>query len=586
MKINNHIKISILFFVFCSPVFFSCHDFFQPPMPEKPAEGTGYLSLSIGGVLLGRTILPIKENNVFAGYGLKFIPIDNKGDPVTEYWNKDTTSGTISLHAGTYDVQVTAYMDDDYTKPAAEENDNITITPGENTSKTLMLKAIIKDGEGTFSWKITYPNGVTTAGMTITRFTEDGEKLFGESIVLTSNEEGTKKLPAGYYRVVIKLAKGEKTAELREILHIYPNMDSRFEYGFTDSHFTGAIFVTSGADAGNGSLRWAIGEAQKKPNSTIIIDSSVKTITLTSQLEIIKDTETFTNLTIEGNGVIITRSTAVDNSLIKVSNQCDTFFELTIRRVHFKGGKAPYGGAISNYIQEKGFLTLESCIFSENQAEIYGGAIDNNGQMEIKGCTFYGNSANNKGGAIYNQYSGLDLTGNLFYGNTAPNPPVVFVYATANSNGYNVIDVEYGNNNWGWTLHSSDKYAGPPNHPIVMQKTFKPISGKEAIGIINSLPDNYSAVDFYGYPITESAAAGAVQEPETGSVCIVTFDSMGGSSIGVSVVAVKSGDTIEEPNEPVWPGNKFIGWYESNEYQGNPWVFDKNQAPNAITFTL
>jgi len=513
MKTNNHIKAGVLFFMFCSLFFFSCSDIFQPPKPEKPAEGTGYLSLSIDGVQTGRTILPIKENNVFAGYALKFTPADNKIEPFTKYWNKDTTSGTIPLYAGTYDLKVTAYMNEDYTNSAAEGNASIEITAGGNTGKTLTLKAIIEDGAGTFSWNIDYPDVTpNTASMTITPLNDGGTKeqtlyfiggvpLYGAVHSITLN--------AGYYRVVIKLSRIkdgiEETAELREILHVYRNRESHLDHLFEDSRFTGALFVTNGDNGGDGSLRWAIEKAIDREGGTIIIDRGVDAITLTESLTINYFDDVFINITIEGNGVTITQSSMEDH-LLRVFSTTPYVSRITIRRVHFKGGKAVNnrendGGAIFN---RAATLILESCIFSENQAQ-NGGAIYNNGNMEIKGCTFYGNSAAYKGGAIYNDYWPLFLIGNLFSINTAPDHSVINNDgALVVSCGCNVVDVPIAQS--GLSIPTD-----PPFDTYIPDLDLIDFFPDENAYVIDFTDDRYPTADFYGYPIQATAAAGAVQ---------------------------------------------------------------------------
>jgi hypothetical protein len=75
--------------------------------------------------------------------------------------------------------------------------------------------------------------------------------------------------------------------------------------------------------------------------------------------------------------------------------------------------------------------------------------MNSSGNLTVSGCTFYNNkcsAASNRGGAIYFSGSGktLTLTGNLFYGNTAINAPVVSMSNGTTSSTYNVVDVAYG----------------------------------------------------------------------------------------------------------------------------------------------
>jgi hypothetical protein len=581
MKTYNHIKTGVLFSVLLSLFCFSCNNFFQPPKPEKATAGKGSVALSIGGVQVGRTILPKTTADDFKSYRLVFTSVG--GVEITVDVTSANLTQPILLDAGKYSLTVTAYMESDCNKPAAYASLDINIIFNTTTTIPVTLKANIdEEGTGTFSWDITYPDDVTTASMTITRFTEDGEEVVYDVFALKKSIE----LDAGYYRVVIKLSKsgGEETAELREILHIYPNMESGvFNPAITNSHFTRAIYVTNEDDSGTGSLRWAIEQAKLRANSTIIIDSSVKTITLSSSLEIptTYSPDSPISLTIEGNGVTITQNSPTGFYLLFVGEA----HIITIRRVHFKGGKSfgfeGSGGAISSGAT----LTLESCIFSENQAVWCGGALNNFGTMDIKGCTFYGNSVvsdgwGGNGGAIINNYgSSLSLTGNLFYGNTAPSYPVI---NDGISGGYNVVDVQLGDTSdqSGWTSGTGDQYIPGPT---VMPKTFKPISGTGATNVFpDALPADYPTIDFYGNPITlatAGAAAGAVQEEA--DACIVTFDTSY-PRIKISPVAVEQGETIEKPGDPERYDNEFLGWYT----EGRKWNFGTDKAPNVPALTL
>jgi hypothetical protein len=584
MKTYNHIKIGVLISVLFSLFCFSCNNFFQPSKPEKSTEGKGYVSLSIGGVQVGRTILPQATATDFQVYKLVFVN-SHTNEELSLTRTNDNLAVSIPLNAGTYHLTVTAYRDSAPNKPAAEGyREGIKISPNMETLIQLPLKVIIEEeGEGTFRWNITYAEGITVekAEMIITRFTKDGEVPAYNNNTIA--QQSSIELDAGYYRVVIKLSKpgGKETAELREILHIYPNMESVFNPVITSSHFTSLIYVTNGLDSGDGSLRWAIEQAIERENSTIIIDSSVKTITLTSTLQIApSDPDSPISLTIEGNGVTITQDSPSEFRLLFVSEA----HIITIRRVHFKGGKSLSDGA-GGAIYNKAILTLESCIFSENQVDVSGGAINNCGTMVINGCTFYGNSAANSyggsyGGAIYNYESSLSLTGNLFYGNTASSYTVVY---NGTSGGYNVVDVPLGeeSNQSGWTSGTDDQYIPGPT---VMQKTFKPFTGSKAVGVLTNLPADYPTIDFYGYPITPDAAAGAVQEIET-NICTVTFDT-GDTGINIGFVVVEQGEKIEKTDDSVWSGYTFEGWYENQTYEGNPWNFDSDTTPYKSTFTL
>ena len=356
-------------------------------------------------------------------------------------------SSMISLSAGVWNLTAIAYMDIARTKPAARGTLNgITITNGGTTNQNLELRAIIEEGtSGSFIWNINYPTDVTIASVSITPLditTGTDEQILyfvgGTPIVNRNNLSSPLSLKTGYYHVLFSLSNGAHDTGREEYLHIYQNMESVFQYTFTQDHFS-VNTVTSGADSGPGTLRHAI--TNSAANSTIYIDSSVKTINLTSRLTINK------NLTIKGNGVTITRSaswTTISSSsqLLYISSGT-----VNISRIHFKDGRAAYGAAIYKI---GGTLTLESCIFSGNQAfdrNASGGAISNNGVLNIRGCTFYKNSAvrdwlysnpSAYGGAIYSSGSTLSMIGNLFSGNSASTGYPVLMNSSTYSGNYNV----------------------------------------------------------------------------------------------------------------------------------------------------
>jgi len=440
MKKNIRAVYASLFTAFCVCFILACQNPFEPPASQL-SEGEGTFTLEIGSANTGRTILPATVQTNFASYTLVFSSPGRSN--VSENRTNATLANPVTLSAATWNLTVTAYMDSVRTKPAAQGSlEGIVINAGASVSRDLELKPIIENGAtGTFSWNITYPTDVTVASMKITPLDASGtpeQTLYfigGTPLANKNNSSSPLSLKTGYYQVVFSLSNGQHNTGREEYLHVYKNLDSRFEYTFSQDHFT-VCSVTNGTDSGPGSLRHAITNAT--PNSTILVESGVGTILLKSQLSINK------NLTIAGNGVSITKDpswTTIDSSsgLMYISGSSTT---VTISRTHFKDGRASTGSAI--YISSAS-VNLESCIFSGNQSNILGIVYSSSGNMSVKGCTFYGNStAGTYGGAIYGGNS-LILTGNLFYGNTAASGyHIVRPNGTVTSNGYNVVDVPLG----------------------------------------------------------------------------------------------------------------------------------------------
>jgi hypothetical protein len=286
-----------------------------------------------------------------------------------------------------------------------------------------------------------------------------------------------------------------------------------------------AVFVMAVTDftdgTGLGTLRYALTNAVS--GDTVMFNNVTPgtTITLGTPLDAVSK-----NLTIEGNGVILTCastwSATTSSQLLRISSTA----AVTIRRIHFKGGSATnYGGAVRG----QGTLTLESCIFSANEsAGSGGGAVTSSGNLTIRGCTFYNNTGTgtNAAGAVYysstsNSYT-LTLEGNLFYGNTSEANYPVLRKSNANSilaASYNVVDADFMAspglstvNTCGWSAETGDKTLttlGITGAPFDTT-TFVPVSGLGSV--ISSAPTNFPATDFNGATRTFPGAPGAVKQ--------------------------------------------------------------------------
>lgn len=527
----------LLFLVGCSNVLDSQKE-------QKTAGGEGFFILNIGEANTGKTIQPTTVLNDFAGFTLIFSTSSNE-DVIVERTNSNLNQ-IIRLPVATWDLTVTAYMDTEKTEPAAQGSlAGIEISEGSTTNASLKLRPIIETGAtGMFRWNIEYPADVTIANITITPLAENSETVEqilyftgGNPAVNKDNSSSPLVLDTGYYSVVLSLSIGERSTGREEYLHIYQNMESFFEYIFTYDHF--AIYsVTNDTDNGPGTLRYAITNAAA--NSTIYIESGVGTIQLENSIEISK------NLTIQGNGVVLTRSTnwsTVDDTsqflFISSSNAV-----VNISRIHFKDGKATAQGAA---IRNHGVLILESCIFNNNQTTSTnaqsGGAIYSNYNLNVKGCTFYSNSAY-QGGAIFINNGSLNLTGNVFNTNTATNAgPVVYRRSgTVTSDGFNVVNTALGTNNnqSGWIGKSTDiNIINLPFSPM----TFQLHSASRAVHVIATLPSGYPTADFYGTPISNGASVGAVQGVFSGSgyYVDVTVNNLERGTVTISAIRNQDG---------------------------------------------
>ena len=342
--------------------------------------------------------------------------------------------------------------------------------------------------------------------------------------------------------------------------------------------FSGIITVTAftdGSAATAGTLRYALTNVQDGDTIRFTgVTAGTTTIELVSALPTVSK-----NVTIEGNGVTLTRSaawTTVDGSsqLLYIYNSSSDI-TVSISRVHFKNGRATTNGAAVYNNNET--VNLESCIFSGNQStgsSAYGGAIYTYGTMNVKGCTFYNNSAAYLGGAIFNNRGALTLTGNLFYGNTASNGGQV-VYnnsGTVTSNGYNASQTGFGvaSTTGDTTINSL------PFTPV----SFKLLNGSEAANVITTLPAAYPAADFYGAAISGGAAAGAVQTAVSGYYLElgVNSDTRG----AISAAPAPDADGIVPAGTVTVTASPAVGHFLAY------WLVDgfKNTSPGPLALTI
>ena len=275
-SINNKIAhCSLLIFnyllLFSFLILFGCWNPLSPSQQQIP-PGLGAFSLSIDGA---RTILPNTTITSFQVYTLEFTG--------TEILSIDRTNANLStpinLQVGTYNLTVTAYMDTEKTKPAAVGSlTDIVITAGQVTNRTIPLTAFgMTAGKGAFSWNIDFPDGLSEVNMKITpidRLTGTSEQtLHFKGGSLQVKKIDSVELNSGMYRVFFTLIKNENTQTVfwRDVVHVYQNMTSVFNYTFTEAHFNNirytVTFVYNDGTTGDSPLDCFHGEIVSVPAS-------------------------------------------------------------------------------------------------------------------------------------------------------------------------------------------------------------------------------------------------------------------------------------------------------------------------------
>ena len=177
------------------------------------------------------------------------------------------------------------------------------------------------------------------------------------------------------------------------------------------SHVPADYVVTTTSDAGPGSLRQAILDANAAAGARVITFGipaddpgcsapGVCTVTLASMLPAITNTA---GVTIDGGPQTITVSGNNQTRVMWVNAGAS----LALWNLTISGGRAVFinGVALSNTgggVLNQGTLTVTGVTFSGNHASASGGAIYNMGTLTVEGGTFAGNSAS-VGAAIGNQ---------------------------------------------------------------------------------------------------------------------------------------------------------------------------------------
>ena len=129
------------------------------------------------------------------------------------------------------------------------------------------------------------------------------------------------------------------------------------------------------------------------------------------------------------------------------------------------------------------------------------------------------------------------------------NAPNWFLYAGGSYPSLNPDDVFEYNKTYGFTVHivADEGYA-------LTDGTTYTVNGREASKIGGELPSwAFVKLDF----TTPS-------EPIPITYYTASFDSHDGSEVAPQVIA--EGGTVNRPEDPVWDGHVFLGWYTSSEY--------------------
>lgn len=205
------------------------------------------------------------------------------------------------------------------------------------------------------------------------------------------------------------------------------------DYAYNINRSPNTYYVVNNADSGEGSLRWALEQAnqdlgldyiefQLEDGSTIDIDSSSLYIT-----DSVIINSSSLNITIDGSSLgeslfVVNDGDAANQIYVEINN-------LNIHGASAAGVENALGGAIQNHEA----LNLNGVIIQNSEAQ-RGGAIwnDVDAKLVIESSKFIGNSAL-EGGAIYNHGGEVYINDSYFSGNTALNGAAISSVNTGTS---------------------------------------------------------------------------------------------------------------------------------------------------------
>lgn len=229
------------------------------PDPEgwgsfTPSPGMGGLSISFGGNSNARTVVPDDTYGVmtlYKAFRLDFTPTSGGDGNRTIYMDvHDEYNGTnayLQLPGGTYSLAVTAFLTarPDTTNPTG--TGNLPSNPALHGSATGIIVSSTNTTPTPVTVTLTPSMTSGQSGKLITKFssiitgaTVEMEKrttLAGTPTPITIDDttwDVDEDLDAGQYYVIFSITKASITKRIMDVVHIYDNMTSTWEYNFVN----------------------------------------------------------------------------------------------------------------------------------------------------------------------------------------------------------------------------------------------------------------------------------------------------------------------------------------------------------------
>jgi hypothetical protein len=219
-------------------------------MLEPLVSKNGIVRVQFGAPETARTIMPATPDR-FSKYTVVFTA-DGK-EAVTATIESPATEVEQILSTGTWDIAVTAFMTFTPNGGSATEyaaaagSDSVTVTEDVTTDVQVVLTPLsITDPNapgGIFSYTVTFPEDVTLAALTVKNSSGTVVSAL-DGISLVSEAPVSVELDSGYYDLAISLTNGAgQKAGVFDTVHLYPGLESKAEYTFTDADFTETIYL-------------------------------------------------------------------------------------------------------------------------------------------------------------------------------------------------------------------------------------------------------------------------------------------------------------------------------------------------------
>ena len=262
---NDNLKFYHIFFSLLILFgFASCPEHFMSGDFDDSSNGGVLITISGDGVSGGkaagaRTLFP--STPLFTKYELHFKNSSgsNTYGPVELNINKSEVL-IENLAVGEWEITAVGYItiNGNFTR-AADGLAVIEVKPWENGKTTFQsvnipISAKPGTGNGTFSYKVDFPGSINTAELYIYNIGGSPWDVMDENIAtplganapvnILNNKSGNMTLGAGYYMMTMKFDNGYKAISWTEVIHIYANMETRFDKIFDENYISGAITLS------------------------------------------------------------------------------------------------------------------------------------------------------------------------------------------------------------------------------------------------------------------------------------------------------------------------------------------------------